>query len=285
MRLLALVAALGAYGCVDPVVPRKPGPQPTAHKPSAPPPPKARLGLTMPSPTSDVAPVTPPVASTPEPHPDAGRVVALTVPGFAEAVLAIPKGGADPRPLVIAAHANWDRPSWECEWWRRLLPDSFILCPRGILRDDSPSPDDPRYTYENDRVLEAEVDAGVAALEAKYGGRVETAPILWVGLSRGAYLGSFIAARQPERFPRLILVEGGHDPWTADNAASFARGGLRVLFICGQGACNVLAKKAVRQLDHAGIETQLHDVPKMGHGLNADADAPILKALPWLMAD
>lgn len=209
----------------------------------------------------------------------------MEVPGFADAVVAIAKAGEDPHPIVIAAHANWDRPRWECDWWKRLLPTSFILCPRGILRKDSPSKDDPRYTYEDDKALEAEVEAGLLALEARFSGRVTQEPfILWVGLSRGAFLGAHIAVRQPKRFPRLILVEGGHDPWTPANVKKFAEGGgKRVHFVCGQGACSHLARRAARVLEHHGVATRLDDVPGMGHGLNGDADAPIQAALPWLL--
>ena len=209
----------------------------------------------------------------------------MPVDGFGDAVVAIPATGDEPHPVVIAAHANWDRPSWECEWWKRLLTNAFILCPRGILRPDSPSPDDPRYTYENDKILEAEVDAGLLALSKRFGARVQTdKPMLWVGLSRGAFLGARIAVRQPARFPRMILVEGGHDPWTADSAKRYAEGGGdKVLFICGQGRCTIDAKRASRVLTHYGVETRLHDVAGMGHGLNGDADEPIQSELPWLL--
>jgi pimeloyl-ACP methyl ester carboxylesterase len=226
------------------------------------------------------------VAASPPPPElaNGGADVPLAVEGFGDAVVAIPAAGKAPHPVVIAAHANWDRPSWECAWWKRLLRKSFILCPRGILRDDSPSPDDPRYTYESDAALEQEVDAGLAALAERFGAHVDVSPpLLWVALSRGSFLGARIAVRHPERFPRMILVEGGHDPWTPENAEAFAAGGGQaVLFVCGQGACTYAARKAARRLGRFSVRTRLEDVPGMGHGLNGDADEPILEALPWL---
>ena len=207
--------------------------------------------------------------ATPPPLESAGEMVALEVTGF--------------EPAVVAAHANWDRPTWECSWWRRHFPSSFLLCPRGVLRDDSPSPDDPRFTYENDRALEAELDAGLEAMKQRWAGHVEDGPMTWVALSRGAYLGGFIASRRPEDFPRLILVEGGQDPWTPVNAKAFVEGGgRRVLFICGQGACRVQARPAAARLIHFGAEAKIEQVPGMGHGLNGDADPIIVRHLPWL---
>jgi pimeloyl-ACP methyl ester carboxylesterase len=175
-----------------------------------------------------------------------------------------------------------DRPDWECAFWRRLFPASFVLCPRGILRDDAP-PDDPRFTYEDDAALEREIEAGLAALAARFPARIDGAPMLWVGLSRGAFLGAIIAARQPARYPRMILVEGGHDPWAGPAAKAYADGGgRRVLFVCGQGACTFAARRAARSLEHFGVGARLIEVAGMGHGLNHDADAPIEAARDWL---
>lgn len=231
----------------------------------------------------EAPPVQPVEEASPVGLEGAGMMVDLEVPGFGAAVVAVPADGAPPHPVVVAAHANWDRPTWECNWWRRHFKRSFLLCPRGILRDDSPSPDDPRFTYENDRALEAELDAGLAAMKSRWAGSVADGPMTWVALSRGAYLGGFIASRRPKQFPRLILVEGGQDPWTAVNAKAFADGGgRRVLFICGQGACRVQARPAAARLLHFGAEAKIEEVTGMGHGLNGDADPIIARHRDWL---
>ena len=232
-----------------------------------------------------------PSAQPPRPPPptDAGTMIALTVDGCGDAVVAIPERGSAPHPIVVATHGNWDRPSWECDWWRRVFVRAFILCPRGVLRSDSPE-GDPRFTYVDDRNLESEAEAGLLALATAYTARVGTGAnplraVTWVGLSRGAFLGAEIAPRRAAVFPRLVLVEGGHDPWTFSNAKMFADGGgKRVLFICGQGACTTAAQKASRMLTHVGVSTRVEMVAGMGHGLSNDA-APIVRAaLPWLMA-
>ena len=275
-------------GCSEPrpPVPDKPVPAKLPAEPPARPTAEIAVPAALPEPTApaeSTAP-SPPPAPSPATQPDAGKSVDLPVAGFDPAVVAVPREGTAPHGVVIAAHANWDRPSWECDWWKRLLTRSFILCPRGVLRKDSPSPDDPRFTYKDDKALEAEIAAGLTALEAAFGDRVSVEPpMLWVGLSRGAFLGAQIATRQPARYPTMILVEGGHDPWTHSGAKAFAEGGgKRVLFVCGQGACTHLAKRAAARLEHFGVETRLENVPGMGHGLNGDADEPVQRALPWL---
>ena len=229
------------------------------------------------------APTEPPPPAAPEPIPHAGEMVAMAVSGHGDAVVALPAEGTAPHPVVVAAHANWDRPSWECDYWRRIFPTAVVLCPRGILRPDSPSADDPRFTYASDDALATELAASLAALERDFGPYIDTEVMLWVGLSRGAFLGAELAPHQAARFPRMILVEGGHDPWTHANAKAFAdAGGERVLFVCGQGACTIQARKAARVLEQHGVGTRIEDVPGMGHGLNHDATPRVRDALPWL---
>src|SRR5690606_1646561 len=41
-------------------------------------------------------------------------LVALDVPGFGSANVAVPLGARSPRPLVIALHGDADRPEWPC---------------------------------------------------------------------------------------------------------------------------------------------------------------------------
>lgn len=214
---------------------------------------------------------------------DAGKMVDLDVPGFGPAVVAVPVGGAAPAPVVVAAHANWDRPGWSCAWWRASFPRALILCPRGVLRPEAQSPEDPRFTYRDDEVLEREVDAGLAALRARWGLRVARGAMTWVSLSRGSYLGGFIAGRRPTDFPRLILVEGGQDPWTLAHAKAFAvGGGQNVLFVCGQAACRTESRLAASRLRHVGADARVVFVPGMGHGLNADARPIVAQQLAWL---
>jgi predicted esterase len=220
-------------------------------------------------------------ASNVRPAP-AGATVALDVAGFAAAAVAVPDGGARRSGVVIAAHGNYDRPEWECDFWKRLFEDAFVLCPRGIERLDA-DPGEDRYTYASAAALEAEVDASVRALEARFGEAVDARAMTWVGLSRGAFLGAVIAARHPARFPRVLLVEGGHDPWTPERAVAFAKGGgQRVQFVCGQRSCTLDARQAASRLERAGVSTRVDEVIGMGHGLNVDVDRYVHASMDML---
>src|SRR5262249_57017702 len=122
------------------------------------------------------APPPPPRLDAPAPFAD------LPLEGFAAAVVSLPIGTSARRPVVLATHGNYDRPEWQCEVWRGIVGDrAFVLCPRGIARPDSPSPDDIRFTYPTNAVLERELDAGLQALRVRFADRLDDGAILYTG--------------------------------------------------------------------------------------------------------
>lgn len=187
--------------------------------------------------------------------------------------------------MVIATHGNYDRPEWQCAVWREIVGDSaFILCPRGIPRADSPSSSDVRFTYASNQALEQELDAALAALRARFADYVDDSSPLYTGFSLGAIMGVSIAARTPARYPRLVLIEGGHDNWTTAAAKAFAKGGgQRVLFVCSQAYCAHDARRAGARLEKAGVVTSVVRGPDVGHRYDGPTAAETRKALPWLL--
>lgn len=237
-------------------------PTPEPPRPAPPPPPPEPVALTATSPFVD-----------------------LPVEGFGAAVVSLPIGARSKRPLVIATHGNYDRPEWQCEVWREIVADAaFVLCPRGVARADSPSRDDIRFTYENNMALERELDAALKALEARYPGYVDIEAPLYTGFSLGAIMGVSIAVRAPDRFPRMVLVEGGHDKWTRESAAAYAKGtSKRVLFVCSQGHCGPDAKLAGARLEKAGAMSRVARGPNVGHRYDGPTAEETKKALPWVL--
>jgi hypothetical protein len=269
----AFVLGVLALGCNGP-----------AARVVQPAPPTAELAT-----TGAPAPEPPPPAPTPPPPPPKltadGPFVPLAVEGWADAVVAVPLGAESPRPIVIAAHGNYDRPEWQCQVWRAIVRErAFVLCPRGAARPDSPGADDIRFTYGSNALLEKEADAGLAALRARFGEWVAPGPVLWGGFSLGAIMGVAIAGRRPADFPRLALVEGGHDRWTAKSIAGYAKGGgSRVLFACGQKACVHASRSASAQLEKNGVATQIVSAPDQGHSYDGPVAEQVAGAFDWLV--
>lgn len=234
------------------------------------------------------SPAPPPLAPPPPPRlrlEAPGPFVELPVAGHPAAVVSLPLGAEGRRPVVIATHGNYDRPEWQCEVWRGIIGDrAFILCPRGAARADSPSPDDIRFTYSTNQALGKEVDAGLEALQAAFPDHVDGGAVLYTGFSLGAIMGVAIASRAPGRFPRLILVEGGHDRWTAATAKAFAAGGgLRVLFVCAQAGCAGVARQAAAHLEKSGVATRVAQSKPVGHRYDGPVADEVKKALDWAL--
>jgi predicted esterase len=216
---------------------------------------------------------------------NAGELVALIVEGFKEAVVAVPASAPAPRPLLLATHGNFDTPESQCEEWRAVVRDrAFVLCPRGEPRPDSPSNDDIRFTYASNETLERETAAGIAALEARFAPHVDASGAVYTGFSLGAIQGTKIAARNPSRYPRLILVEGGHDTWTRERAKAYGSGGgKRVLFVCGGKGCEILGKQASKLLEKEGVAARTVLVDGVGHSYGGPMSDAIRENLEWVV--
>lgn len=212
------------------------------------------------------------------------KLVPLSVSGFRDAIVSVPLGATTPRPVVLALHGNFDRPEWQCDVWRGVTrARAFVVCPRGIPRPDAPRSLD-RWTYGKGTDVRAEVDAAIAALRAKFGDHVASGPILYTGFSLGAIHGVGIVASDAARFPRAVLVEGGHDGWTAARAKAYAAaGGKRVLFACGQRGCKNDAATAAQRLKREGVETDVVFGGEVGHTYDGPVAAEVARVWDWLV--
>lgn len=228
-------------------------------------------------------------ARGPEPLSAESSVIDLPIEGHLPAVVALPVGVVDRRPVAVITHGMWGGPQWDCPMWRGVLGGyAFLLCLRGVPRADQPpaaSPAGVAYTYASVEALDREMTAGLEALRARFGAFMDDGPGLYVGCSLGANYGVQLATRDPRRFPRLLLGEGGHDRWTPDSARRFAEGGgQRVLFACGQEGCFQAATAKARVLRAAGVEAQVAHAPRSGHVCHARVAEEARRALPWLVA-
>src|SRR5437868_13039508 len=99
----------------------------------------------------------PPLAASSE-------LVQLIVPDHRDAMVSVPVGATERRPLVLALHGNYDRPEWQCSVWRETMKGyPFVLCPRGVPRRDAPASAD-RWTYGKPADVRHEIEAALGAL-------------------------------------------------------------------------------------------------------------------------
>lgn len=219
----------------------------------------------------------------------------LTVPGYLSSVVAWPATpAAAALPIAVATHGSYDQPEWNCQTYQQVVHGAaVVVCPRGKLRWDTPSePEQRRYYFpaagngaSASTWIQREVDAAVRALETNFPTRVAPGPVLYIGFSQGAILGASLLIQAPRRFPRAILVEGGHGAWNADTARTFARGGgQRVLFACGRESCEHSARRAAAELARAGVKVKVVYAPDQGHTYDAKVQEQVAAQFDWVMA-
>jgi predicted esterase len=193
------------------------------------------------------------------------------VPGFEAASHVGPSGEvAWPRPVVVVLHGNFDRPEWECDVWASAASfHGFVLCPRGVrtpwatLRED-------RWTYKGAARVEAEIEAGLAALEARYPGRVTRQGMVLAGFSLGAILAPGLVESSPGKYAHLFLVEGGVEKLDEKRIASLRRAGVAgVGLAMSAPGRRRLATAAIAELRKAGIRAIFVDMKGAGHGYSA----------------
>ena len=219
------------------------------------------------------------------PIPDAPLFTNLTVPGFPDAVVALPNGARTPRPVLVVLHGSGDRPDWNCDAWRHITSDrGFVLCPRGdyVPRESGPG-DDRRYTHRGGAYLQRHFDAALSALAARFAGYVDVERPALAGFSLGAAEVLGLAARDPARFPRVAEIEGGQDAWTAASIRAFASGGgQRVLFGCGSSWCMPAAKSAAARLHAGGVDARIVHA-SVGHTTDPPLQEALMVEIGWFL--
>lgn len=230
-------------------------------------------------PAPSAAPTSPPDA---EVEPDlAGKSIALEVPDFAPALVRFPTR-RDQAPVLVVTHGAGGTTEAHCDLWQRITQESAILlCVRGRAR--SPVPADGEY-YPDHHALERETFAALAALRERFSTHIADGPVYYVGFSQGATMGALMLVEHANEVTRLALVEGGFADWNIPRAHDFrARGGERVLFVCGRKECAEPAQNAVEWFTHAGVSARLEYLPGAGHTHDGPVEARVAALFPWLI--
>ncbi len=237
-------------------------------------------------PVDEAAPAPPiPTPRALSPLESAVPVVELALPGYLASVVSLPLQATTRKPVVVAVHGKFDRAEWQCDQWRAIVGDrAFVLCPRGTRRPDYPSNDAVRQTFSSRNAMFKEVDAALEALRNRYSDYADDGPVLYVGFSLGAIEGVPYIARDPARFSRAALVEGGHDAWSDATIKAFSEGGgRRILFACGQVGCNEDAKRVAAKLEKSNVETRVIYVPGEGHSYGGKVAEKLKDEWNWLV--
>jgi pimeloyl-ACP methyl ester carboxylesterase len=218
------------------------------------------------------------------PIPPSPLFYSLPVPGFPDAVVSVPNGATSPRPVIVVIHGSGDRPDWNCDAWRHITSAAgFVLCPRGAHNAEWSTKDDERFTHKGGETLRRHIDLAMQALVEKWPGYVDADHPIVEGFSLGATEISQLAQKDPARWSRVAVLEGGHDVWSVASAKAFAAGGgQKVLFGCGSKWCVPAAKAAAARLEKGGVAAKwvFADV---GHTNDRPLQEAVMTELAWFL--
>jgi hypothetical protein len=203
----------------------------------------------------------------------------LPIEGFEPAMLWAPKV-ATPIPLFVVAHGSSGSPDWHCGHWQQVVQQqAFLLCLRGQRK----SPDDEVYFFPDADMLSKLMAAALRAFDAKYAERVSPTGGIYIGYSQGAARGTQMIEEYAQRFPRLLLLEGGHQTWSPERAKSFREKGGRAVFIaCGTVKCDENAKQIQPWFEQANLATRYSYAEGAGHLPQGRVAADATLGLAWL---
>jgi hypothetical protein len=211
-------------------------------------------------------------------------LVRLQPPGFGAAVVSVPRGATDRRPIVVGVHGHGVRAEAACRNWRTATHAyPFVLCPHGLPVEASA---DAPVTWGPPAQMRAEIDAGIAALRARFSTHVAEAPLIYAGFSLGAKNGVEIVRRDAAKYPRVALGEGGYRELSSSVCAELAAGGVRrALLICSTKPCEISYRPVRERLEDAGIEVSLASAGGVVHRFDGDVVEQTRQRWPWLVGD
>jgi predicted esterase len=179
-----------------------------------------------------------------------------------------------PATVTVMLHGMCDVPERECPAFASAVAKrGFLVCPRG------PSPCAGGGATWSSGATHL-VERAVAALVARYPGRVDATARTLIGFSLGAFVAARIAAEDPVHWPHLVLIaaKAPLDP------ARLANNGVeRVVLASGTyDLSRDHLRRASAVLASHGIATTFLSLGPVGHRFAEDMDGWTESALAWL---
>ena len=207
-------------------------------------------------------------------------LITLPVPPKRPALVSVPLGATDPRPIVLGVQGAGDRPEWACGGYRGALDAyPFIVCPAGHPSGQGKLSTGPSGELADD------AEQALAGLRARFGAHVAEGPVIYAGFSLGAINAPSLLHTRGRTYPRALLIEGAYREFTPELARRYAAsGGERVLMLCAAQSCRGVFDASASALRQAGIETRQVGAGTRRHNLDGEMTEAIRKAWPWLVA-
>lgn len=209
----------------------------------------------------------------------------LEVPGAPNAYYVKPNGKGL-RPIIMYLHGRGANPQEDCRKWAKVGAQfGWVVCPQGA-EDRGGGSRAWANSAESGRQI---MDATVAALRAKFKGRVQLRNNILIGFSEGAFVAQQVGLKDPAKWSRWLILAASDRYWVGDVKKELAEAKprlRRVYLLTGENDSVMENTKNVRGLlEKAHVRTKIRIVPNMGHEVPGDKMVSnYRRPLLWLSA-
>lgn len=194
--------------------------------------------------------------------------------------------GKGPKPVVLYLHGRGGNPLDDCRKWARVASTyGWLVCPQGPVVAENGGRTWATGPGDAKRI----VDATLAALAAKYPGKVQKRNNILVGFSEGAFVAMQIGLADQRTWNRWLILGASDAYWGGEVLAAVrdGKGHLhRVFLLTGENDGVAEATMRVgRTLRQSKVATRVRIVPGLGHEVPRDRMVSTYRRpLAWLAA-
>ncbi|MDB5218756.1 MAG: hypothetical protein JWO86_6683 [Myxococcaceae bacterium] len=214
-----------------------------------------------------------------------GEALHLEIPGQPDAFYFKPRAKG-PRPILMYLHGRGGNPAEDCRKWAKVGSQfGWVVCPAGP--GDNGSGGRTWSTGAGD--AEKVIDATVAALRAKYHGRVQRRGNVLIGFSEGAFVAMQVGLKDQSTWTKWLILGASDQYWQQDVTEALdaeKRKVRRVYLLTGEN--DGVAQNTVKvgdTLKKNKVPVKVKLVPGMGHEVPSDRMVSTYRRpLAWLVA-
>jgi predicted esterase len=214
-----------------------------------------------------------------------GEPLKLDVPGAADAYYYKPRAKG-PKPIIMYLHGRGGNPAEDCRKWAKVASQfGWVVCPSGPGTTENGG-----RTWSNGAgEAEKTIQNTVAALRAKYKGKVQRHGNILIGFSEGAFVAMQVGLKDQKMWTRWLILGASDQYWSGDVSEALEadkRKVRRVYLLTGENdgvAQNTVRVGATLKKNKVPVKVKL--VPGMGHEVPSDRMVSTYRRpLAWLAA-
>ena len=213
-----------------------------------------------------------------------GEPLRLEVPGSPDAFYYKPRAKG-PKPILMYLHGRGGNPAEDCRKWAKVGSQfGWVVCPAGPGDNGNGG-----RTWSDPGSAQKVIDGTVAALRAKYKGRVTRRGNVLIGFSEGAFVAMQIGLKDQTTWTKWLILGASEQYWGGDVTEALdteKRKVRRVYLLTGEN--DGVAQNTVKvgdTLKKNKVPVKVRLVPGMGHEVPGDRMVSTYRRpLAWLVA-